>query len=99
MQKKKKERNGQKVVELQSVFLSAAADFNVSARALPLGARLSSFPVLPTPGKQKGGGGNVIFFQVECLCACISQVYNIQLSEKKTPNAAFAHCWLVLHLP
>lgn len=64
--KKKRKEMGRKfstVVELQSVFLSAAADFNVSARALPLGARLSSFPVLPTPGKQKGGGRISSFFK------------------------------------
>lgn len=39
--KKKRKEMGRKfstVVELQSVFLSAAPDFNVSARALPLGA-------------------------------------------------------------
>lgn len=60
--KKKMGRKFSTVVELQSVFLSAAADFNVSARALPLGARLSSFPVLPTPGKQKGGGGKCHLF-------------------------------------
>lgn len=66
--KKKMGRKFSTVVELQSVFLSAAADFNVSARALPLGARLSSFPVLPTPGKQKGGGKCHLFSSGMFVC-------------------------------
>lgn len=96
----KKKKKGHKFLPRcrtsKCVFIWCSADFNVSPRALPWRAGLSSFLVLPTPVKQKGEKRMSSFFQGEALSSGmfvynVSQAYNVQL--------AFACCWCVLHLP